>query len=361
MPTYHSPSSSPSRSPRPSVSPPPRRRSNVARIRSRRRSPSPSSSISRSTSRSRSRSRPRSASRSRTQRLRDKFPDDGLSEAKSESIVKTSLVFLGAVGAATFAAHKFWPKGITYGEKEEWECVEKKKVRVAIRDAEDGERRRASRGGREDMGAGRDNGGRGDGRRGIAAAAGARGAAGYAASSSSGGSRGDREGGRERERDRGRDMYMIDERNSGRGGTGAGGGYYAREEVIVRDNSVDPRPRSQLRERSMSRERDYRAPSRGAGRYDAALPAAVVERRTNTRKEVEYYPPSPPRLTVERGGGPMTGGSTRDRSRSVVYDDEPEVVYVRRESGAGGRYSVSATAGSDTTRPRSRYDDGHYR
>lgn len=28
---------------------------------------------------------------------------------------------LGAIGAATIAAHKFWPKGITYGDKEEWE------------------------------------------------------------------------------------------------------------------------------------------------------------------------------------------------------------------------------------------------
>ncbi|KAB5513351.1 hypothetical protein GE09DRAFT_1231975 [Coniochaeta sp. 2T2.1] len=321
MPTYHSPSSSPSRSPRSSVSPPPRRRSNGARSRSRRRSPSPSSSISRS------RSRSRSASRSRTQRLRDKFPEDGLSEAKSESIVKTSLVFLGAVGAATLAAHKFWPKGITYGEKEEWECVEKKKVRAAVREA-DAEGRGGSRGGRDGRGvAGRDNGGRGDGRRGVVVAAGAGGAAGYAASSSSGGSRGDRDRDRDRERERDRDMYKIDERNSGRGGTSAGGGYYAREEVIVRDKSVDPRPRSQLRDRSMSRERDYRAPSRGAERYDAAPPAAVIERRTNTRREVEYYPPSPPRLTVERGGGSTAGGSTRDRSRSVVYDDEPEVVY----------------------------------
>jgi hypothetical protein len=38
-----------------------------------------------------------------------------------KSALKTSLVFLGAVGAATFAAHKFWPKGVTYGNKEDWE------------------------------------------------------------------------------------------------------------------------------------------------------------------------------------------------------------------------------------------------
>ena len=43
---------------------------------------------------------------------------------KQESLVKTSLVFLGSIVAATFCAHKFWPKGVTYGDKEEWEIEE---------------------------------------------------------------------------------------------------------------------------------------------------------------------------------------------------------------------------------------------
>jgi hypothetical protein len=44
------------------------------------------------------------------------------------------LVFLGSVAAATYAAHKFWPKGITYGDKEDWElekAVKKSKEKKA--------------------------------------------------------------------------------------------------------------------------------------------------------------------------------------------------------------------------------------
>lgn len=45
---------------------------------------------------------------------------------KAENVVKTSLVMLGAIGAASLAAHKFWPRGITYGDKEDWETEKKK-------------------------------------------------------------------------------------------------------------------------------------------------------------------------------------------------------------------------------------------
>ena len=37
-----------------------------------------------------------------------------------KDLLKTSMVFLGVVGAASIAASKFWPKGILYGEKESW-------------------------------------------------------------------------------------------------------------------------------------------------------------------------------------------------------------------------------------------------
>ncbi|KAK7990968.1 hypothetical protein PG990_015248 [Apiospora arundinis] len=47
----------------------------------------------------------------------------------SNSALKTSLVFLGSVAAATFVANRFWPRGITYGEKEEWEEEESRRPR----------------------------------------------------------------------------------------------------------------------------------------------------------------------------------------------------------------------------------------
>ncbi|KAJ9131040.1 hypothetical protein NKR19_g9664, partial [Coniochaeta hoffmannii] len=251
------------------------------------------------------------------------------------------------VGAATLAAHKFWPKGITYGEKEEWECEEKKKerkIRRAAREAagDDGGCRAESSGRRREA---RDRerrgnaggGGADDGR--YVAGAGVP----YAGSSASSAS------GRGRDRDGDGRNYRRDEGTSGRGGQSAGGGYYAREEVIVKERGADVgRSRSRpAGERPVDRGRDYRS----AERFDAvpAPPAAVVERRTATRREVEYYPPSPPRVTVER-----SAGSTRDRSRSVVYGREPEVVYVRSD----GRYSVAAGSAVDT-RPRSRYGDDY--
>ncbi|KAI1477266.1 hypothetical protein F4774DRAFT_411984 [Daldinia eschscholtzii] len=49
-----------------------------------------------------------------------------------EDVLKASLVFLGAVGAASFAASKLWPKGILYGEKESWAQEAKKEVKHAM-------------------------------------------------------------------------------------------------------------------------------------------------------------------------------------------------------------------------------------
>ncbi|KUI60368.1 hypothetical protein VP1G_07576 [Cytospora mali] len=117
-------------------------------------------SFSRSASRSRSRSRKRTRSPSRASRARSysRSPSSSPSRSlrasskrrnplahvldtsastkseKAENIAKTSLVMLGAIGAATLAAHKLWPKGVTYGEKEEWEC-EKEKAKDKMKDA----------------------------------------------------------------------------------------------------------------------------------------------------------------------------------------------------------------------------------
>lgn len=47
-------------------------------------------------------------------------------QEKVENVAKTSLVMLGVIGAASLAAHKFWPKGVTYGDKDDWELEHEK-------------------------------------------------------------------------------------------------------------------------------------------------------------------------------------------------------------------------------------------
>ncbi|KAI3320435.1 hypothetical protein HD806DRAFT_232493 [Xylariaceae sp. AK1471] len=59
----------------------------------------------------------RSPSPSRYRPHRSKHSHFRSTTDKTSSILKTSLVFLGAVGAATLLANKFWPKGMLYGEK----------------------------------------------------------------------------------------------------------------------------------------------------------------------------------------------------------------------------------------------------
>lgn len=65
---------------------------------------------------------------------------------------------LGAIGAASYAAHKFWPKGVTYGDKDDWETASEKK---------EGEDKKKAKGklkeGRDDI-EGRESGGGGGGR-----------------------------------------------------------------------------------------------------------------------------------------------------------------------------------------------------
>ncbi|KAH9899067.1 hypothetical protein F4778DRAFT_742027 [Xylariomycetidae sp. FL2044] len=85
--------------------------------------PSPNSpTYSRPGSRSRSSSRPgRSHSVGATPRRRQRSNSPSTKPSdKTKTILGTSLVFLGAVGAASIVANKYWPKGITYGEKEDW-------------------------------------------------------------------------------------------------------------------------------------------------------------------------------------------------------------------------------------------------
>lgn len=57
---------------------------------------------------------------------------------------------LGAIGAASIAAHKFWPKGITYGDRDFWETEKEKKEKGKAKQ----EIREKLREGKEGMGGG---------------------------------------------------------------------------------------------------------------------------------------------------------------------------------------------------------------
>lgn len=132
-----SPSRSPSRSPSQSRSRSRRRRS--SRGRSARSFSSDAyshsytdTSDSLGRSRSRSRSTVRTGSRGKSRGARERLSSildtsNSTGQEKAENVVKTSLVMLGAIGAASLAAHKFWPKGITYGDPDDWEVAHEKK------------------------------------------------------------------------------------------------------------------------------------------------------------------------------------------------------------------------------------------
>lgn len=85
-------------------------------------------SRSRSRSRSRSTARTSKSTKSTKSRIASALDtSNSTGKEKAENVLKTSLVMLGAIGAASLAAHKFWPKGITYGDKDDWETASEKK------------------------------------------------------------------------------------------------------------------------------------------------------------------------------------------------------------------------------------------
>ncbi|OTA99358.1 hypothetical protein M426DRAFT_27603 [Hypoxylon sp. CI-4A] len=93
------------------------------------------SSSSSSTSHLRSPSRPPRSSRSTDSQRRSSL---GHSD-KDKNVLKTSLAFLGVVGAVSIAASKYWPKGILYGEKESW-AREAKEAKEEVKHAIGGHR-----------------------------------------------------------------------------------------------------------------------------------------------------------------------------------------------------------------------------
>ncbi|KAI1093230.1 hypothetical protein F5B19DRAFT_491563 [Rostrohypoxylon terebratum] len=57
-----------------------------------------------------------------------------------KDMLKTSLVFLGVIGAASIAASRYWPKGVLYGEKEAW-AREAKEVKNVMKEGRNYRRR----------------------------------------------------------------------------------------------------------------------------------------------------------------------------------------------------------------------------
>ncbi|KAI2602546.1 hypothetical protein GGR54DRAFT_623661 [Hypoxylon sp. NC1633] len=52
---------------------------------------------------------------------------------KGKDALKTSLVFLGVIGATSLTVSKLWPKGILYGEKESWAQEAKEEAKRVMR------------------------------------------------------------------------------------------------------------------------------------------------------------------------------------------------------------------------------------
>ncbi|KAI1134824.1 hypothetical protein F5Y05DRAFT_191768 [Hypoxylon sp. FL0543] len=80
--------------------------------------------------RSRSRSR-RNGSSENSGSQRQRGPSPAHSDS-GKDVLKTSLAFLGVVGAASIAASKYWPKGILYGDKESWAHEAKEEVKHIV-------------------------------------------------------------------------------------------------------------------------------------------------------------------------------------------------------------------------------------
>ncbi|KAI1654588.1 hypothetical protein F4813DRAFT_205206 [Daldinia decipiens] len=91
----------------------------------------PSSPSSSQTPRPRSSSCSRCNTSTNTKQRRQRSRSPSHSDERKD-VLKTSLVFLGAVGAASLAASRFWPKGILYGEKESWAQEAKEEVKHAL-------------------------------------------------------------------------------------------------------------------------------------------------------------------------------------------------------------------------------------
>ncbi|KAL2131187.1 hypothetical protein VTI74DRAFT_5435 [Chaetomium olivicolor] len=272
MPTYHTP---------PPTPPPPASSSFASRYTPLYRrsssysdstySPPPRFSRTISTSRtsSRSRSKSRSRSTSPTASLSSSLRREAKQDAKAEAKDKFPYLFLGSIAAASFLAHKYWPRGFPHGEKEDWELSEWAR-RAKMREMKE----KAPKTGGSGWDGGRNN------------------------------KRGGCDGGREGGRARGGGFYGVEETSGHGGGDGDDDG---RGYGWDRDRDIASRGRS----RSRCRDQESR---RGRDWYDD-----MRHRRDTSRERTElietterYCPLAPNRYFLEQGGS-TTGSSASSR------------------------------------------------
>lgn len=277
---------------------------------------------------------------------------------------------LGAIGAATLAAHKLWPKGVTYGEKEAWES-EKDRAKDKLKDAKaaiTGEPRRD----------GRRRGGDGDGRRRRHHRDG--GGAG-------GGGAGERDRSRERRRryleDRGlrdRDARVRDGSDGRRlapptaavaaaSAAAAAGGLAASYHHDGRRRGDDHRGAARDRPRDGYDDRDYDRPRGRRDRYleggpapppppPAAPPVPPAAAAIPQRRVEQFLPPAaptpppvpnPPSVYREAATVVATGARDSERGGRRYYVDSDTVVIpsraemefvVRRDAPPANRLTV---------------------
>lgn len=165
----------------------------------------------------------------------------------------------------------------------------------------------------------------------------------------------DRYGAEPNVRDNSEDVTILNRREPDLRGVSVGPGYLTRREIVVKEIERVPveRARSQLRERyvtSSSRDRDA---------LDA--PSTISDRRRSVAmRDVDYFV-SDQRYPAIEPARSTAGTEFSTRSSYRDAEDEPDVIYVRRETSVRGRPYCSEAVPVDAGRSRSRYHDDYYR
>lgn len=260
---------------------------------------------------------------------------------------------LGAIGAASLAAHKFWPKGITYGDKEEWE-MEKEEERKKQKGKEKQEIRNRLREGKDAVAAGGGGGRLDDDSRSVGATDGGGGSSRYDRARDPSRERRERYL-QERLQERRRERLPLPAAVSGEPGANYWESRDKRRSVRRYDDEYDGYA---ARERDDPRIRRYSAadlPPQRQRRIEAPMPPPPAP-----NPPIQYVDESPPAALIvpagpirrERSRETRGGGYYVESGSSVVLPSSGEREYiVRREAPPGQRLRVR-----DGDR-----EDGYYR